>query len=60
MGLHTVSLRETLGAKFNKNRSKGSSDMERTQNGRVIPMILKVDLDLDCAKLNHGFGTTFN
>ena len=32
--------------KFNENRSKGSGDMELTQNSRVYPMTLNLTLTL--------------
>ena len=43
--------------KFNENLSKGSGDMERTQNCIVYRMTLKCDLDLVSAELTHGFCT---
>ena len=33
--------------RLNENPLKGSGDMERTQNLRVIPMALNCDLDLE-------------
>ena len=41
--------------KFNENCSKGSGDMEQTQNSRVNPMTLICDLDMKSAKLSHEF-----
>ena len=35
--------------KSNENRSKGSGDMEQTQNSRVNPLTFNCDLDLESA-----------
>ena len=39
--------------KFHENRSKGSGDMERTQNSIVNPLTLTSDLDLESRYLGH-------
>ena len=35
--------------KFNENNTKGSEDMERTQNWTINPITFKYEYDLECA-----------
>ena len=54
---HRLTLRN-IRVKININLSKGSGDMERTQNSRVNHMTLKCDLDIESAYVTFD-GSTY-